>query len=46
MEFLRSLKIPFKRIIVEDAPHSAQKIYQKRGVEIMKFHAAAFALEK
>ena len=45
MEFLQSLQIPFKRMIVEGAPHSAQKIYQKQGQEIMKFHAAAFAAE-
>ena len=44
MEFLTSLKIPFERLIVEDAPHSASVIYEKRGLELMKFHAANFGL--
>lgn len=39
MEFLDSLKIPYQRLIVQDAPHSAQDIYAKRGLEIMRFHA-------
>lgn len=39
MKFLESLKIPFQRLIVEDAPHSALKIYEKEGLKIMKFHA-------
>ncbi len=42
MEFLQSLKIPFQRIIVDGAPHSAQKIYEKRGKEIVEFHAESF----
>lgn len=42
MEFLKSLKIPFERIIVEEAPHSAQKIYDKRGLELVQFHAENF----
>ena len=44
MEFLTSLKIPYERLIVEDAPHSASVIYEKRGLELMKFHAANFGL--
>ena len=40
MEFLDSLKIPYKRLIVEGVPHSATGIYEKRGLEIMQFHAA------
>lgn len=43
MEFLKSLEIPFERLIVPDAPHSAQIIYEKQGLEIMKFHAENFA---
>ena len=43
MKFLKSLNIPFERLIIEGAPHSAQLIYEKRGLEIMKFHAANFA---
>jgi hypothetical protein len=42
MEFLESLKVPFQRLIVEGAPHSARIIYEKRGLEIMKFHAENF----
>ena len=44
MEFLTSLKIPFERLIVEGVPHSAGLIYEKRGLELMKFHAANFGL--
>jgi enterochelin esterase-like enzyme len=46
MKFLTSLKIPYERLIVEGVPHSAGKIYEKRGLELMKFHAANFALLK
>lgn len=42
MEFLESLKIPFQRVIVEGAPHSAEKIYEKRGLELVRFHAENF----
>lgn len=42
MKFLRSLEIPFERIVVEDAPHSAQKIYEKRGLDLVQFHAENF----
>ena len=44
MEFLTSLKIPYERLIVEGVPHSATLIYEKRGLELMKFHAANFGL--
>lgn len=43
MEHLRSLTIPFEKRIVEGAPHSAQKAYEKVGLDVMKFHAASFA---
>ncbi len=42
MKFLDSLKIPYEKIIVPDVPHSAFQIYQKRGLELMKFHAENF----
>ena len=42
MKFLQSLNIPFEKIIVPDAPHSAFKIYEERGLDLMKFHAANF----
>ena len=44
MEHLKQLKIPFERLIVPDAPHSATIIYRKSGAEIMKFHAESFRL--
>ena len=42
MKFLRTLNIPFEKIIVKGAAHSAMTIYKKRGQEIMRFHAASF----
>ena len=42
MEYLKQLKIPFDHLIIPDAPHSATKIYEKKGLEIMRFHAANF----
>ena len=42
MEHLKQLKIPFEHLIIPDAPHSATKIYEKKGLEIMRFHAANF----
>ena len=42
MKFLDSLKIPYQKLIVEDAPHSAGIIYEKRGLEILQFHAKNF----
>jgi len=46
MKFLEELNIPFQRLIVEDAPHSASDIYRKKGLEIMQFHAKNFGLLK
>ncbi|MCA9177826.1 MAG: 1,4-beta-xylanase [Planctomycetales bacterium] len=43
MKFLESLGIAFERLIVPEAPHSATVIYEKSGLELMKFHAANFA---
>ncbi len=42
MKFLDLLKIPYEGLIVPGAPHSGKIIYQKRGVEIMQFHAENF----
>ena len=43
LKHLRALKIPdVDSLIIPDAPHSAQIIYDKRGLEIMRFHAANF----
>lgn len=43
MGFLDSLGIPFDKLIVKDAPHSARDIYEKQGKAILTFHAANFA---
>ena len=42
MQHLTSLGIPFERLIVDGAPHSAKIIYEKAGTEIMQFHAESF----
>jgi len=42
MAFLKELAIPFKSLIVEGVPHSGKRIYEKKGLEIMKFHEANF----
>lgn len=42
MKFLDELKIPYQKVIVPEAPHSAMIIYQKQGLRIMKFHADNF----
>lgn len=44
MKFLDSLDIPYQKVIVDGAPHSAGKIYEKAGLEIMRFHAKNFGL--
>lgn len=44
MKFLDELRIPHSKVIVEGAPHSALKIYQKSGLQIMRHHANAFGL--
>ena len=44
MQFLTSLKIPYDRLIVKGVPHSAKKIYQKSGLQLMQFHAKNFGL--
>lgn len=42
MQFLDELKIPYQKLIVPEAPHSAMIIYQKSGEQIMQFHANNF----
>lgn len=42
MGHLRSLKIPFEQRIIEGVPHSTQMVYEKAGLEIMRFHADNF----
>ncbi|MFP6574580.1 MAG: alpha/beta hydrolase-fold protein [Pirellulaceae bacterium] len=42
MKFLDELKVPYQKLIVPEAPHSAMVIYQQQGLRIMKFHAENF----
>jgi len=42
MAYLKSLNIPFEQRIIEGVPHNTQMVYEKAGVEIMKFHAESF----
>ncbi|MGE3808151.1 MAG: alpha/beta hydrolase [Gemmataceae bacterium] len=42
MEHLRGLKIPFEKIIVAGVPHSSKLVYDKVGLDVMKFHAENF----
>lgn len=42
MQFLDSLQIPYKRIVVPGATHSAKQIYDAEVLKIMRFHAANF----
>lgn len=44
MQFLDELKIPYQKLIVQDAPHSAMRIYESKGLQIMRFHARNFGL--
>lgn len=46
MKFLDGLEIPYQKLIVEGAPHSAGRIYEKDGLKIMRFHARNFGLLK
>ena len=43
MGFLYGLGIPFERLIVPGAGHDAGQIYEAAGLELMRFHEAAFA---
>ncbi len=43
MGHLESLGIPFSRQVVPKAPHSAGRVYEKIGQEIMLFHERCFA---
>lgn len=42
MDHLRSLKIPFEQRIIEGVPHNTKMVYDKAGLEVMKFHAENF----
>jgi len=42
MAHLRSLPIPFQRLIIPDTPHSMIDVYRNAGNEIMRFHERCF----
>jgi enterochelin esterase-like enzyme len=42
MKYLDALGIPYKKLIVPDAPHSTKIIYEKSGIELMQFHDQNF----
>lgn len=42
MDFLDELGIPYERLIVPDAEHSATQIYEAQGDALMKFHQRNF----
>jgi endo-1,4-beta-xylanase len=44
--YLRKLGLDHQLLVVPDAPHSARIIYEKQGVELMKFHQRNFASGK
>lgn len=43
MQYLNSLSIPYEKLIVPEATHSAAKIYAHSGLKLMQFHARNFA---
>jgi len=42
-DFLHEIGVPHRRLVVPGAPHSATVIYEKKGLEIMRFHAGNLA---
>ena len=42
MKFLDELGIPYKKLVVPDAPHSAKMIYEKQGLKLMQYHQRNF----
>ena len=44
MKFLDELGIPYRKLIVPDAPHSARIIYEKLGLELMQYHSQNFKI--
>jgi endo-1,4-beta-xylanase len=42
MRHLTALKVPFEHLIIRNAPHSAQIIYEKNGLDLIRFHAGNF----
>ena len=46
MKYLDKLGIPYEKLIVPDAPHSAKIIYEKKGLELMQFHDRNFGRQR
>ena len=44
IDFLKTLNLPLERLVVQDVPHSAYQIYQKKGLDLMNFHALNFGM--
>ncbi len=42
MAHLTSLKIPFEQRVISGVPHSTKLVYDKAGLDVMKFHAESF----
>ena len=43
--YLKKLKIPHTMLITVGAKHSAKEIYEKDGIDLMKFHQKNFEKE-
>jgi hypothetical protein len=43
MEHLRSLKVPFEHRVVKGVGHNARLVYERVGLDVMRFHADNFA---
>ncbi|NNE92167.1 MAG: 1,4-beta-xylanase [Verrucomicrobiales bacterium] len=43
MEYLDELGVPYEKLIVPDATHSATQIYDAKGIELMQFHDRNFS---
>jgi len=42
-DFLNGLKVPHQKLIAEGVAHSAKGIYEKRGLDLMRFHQRNFS---
>mgnify|MGYP000491674596 FL=1 len=45
VKYLEKLEVPYEKLIVPDAPHSAKIIYEKKGLELMSYHDKILAFE-
>ena len=42
IKYLEKLGVPYEKLIVPAAPHSAKAIYEKNGLDLMRFHDRNF----